>query len=108
MKTDTTKRTPGPWLRSSVNPMFIVGRDKDGLRMSICQITNSHREEAEGNASLILDACNNYERVKAERDELAAALAQITRATGANLATGNKLDNINSIARAALAKLEPK
>jgi len=73
-------------------------------------------------AAFIVDACNNYERVRAQRDELAAALSQfmtwlddgtlVRDITGDNQ-PGWSIKMIEfvrqlQLARAALAKLEDK
>lgn len=65
------------------------------------------------NAEFILEACNNYERVKADRDELAAALRKLLDRDLIYFGVDHKLTGgltKQAIvdARAALAKLEAR
>ena len=63
--------------------------------------------EAEANAAFIVEACNNYERVCAERDALAEALKDVLRiATAASHGVTGNAPRLER-ARAALAKVTP-
>lgn len=119
MKTET-KHTPTPWLVEvrnneqtgvvvSADPMHPVPICDTGIAFFLNRLAASGRsnnlnfyqsaiDQRLANAAFIVDACNNYERVKAERDELAAALGEI-----AIIGAGGE---ITAPARAALAKLE--
>ena len=86
MKTDTTKHTPVPWIRRDASKPFqheLWYEPGDGLRSLIARtftdtVCNKHQGSGLENAEFILDACNNYERVKAERDKLRSALNRAT------------------------------
>jgi len=115
MKTDTTAQQN--WLNAVNNGST-----------SLCQLFSGHDVIAEvrclNNHKLeVLDAWDNYERVKAERDELATALRSVIEWTGddhdkprrrgltiidPNGWFDRRLLMIRNAARAALAKLEAK
>jgi len=116
IKTDTTKHTPGPWnldigrtISTRSGDFFIsYGYDKYG---------NPHFKnfcELDANVHFIVEACNNYECVKAERDELAAALKEFVsaeeeyREVMSDQRFDDPLSDAYDKARAALAKLEAK
>jgi hypothetical protein len=62
--------------------------------------------QAERHANFILAACNNYERVKAERDELATALNRLTTHFEDEVISSEDVLDALYQARAALAKIE--
>lgn len=127
MKTEP-KHTPGPWTYKRTHsmspntwyvlidpngrgPIFeIGGRDITG-QIGEAKYLITDPAEIEANAAFIVEACNNYERVKAERDELAAALKRTLDALF-NETHGQKdtpwVATTKLEARAALAKLEDK
>lgn len=72
-----TKRTPGPWQYVlNVGPTKALIVEKDGS--TIFWASNEIRSSKFAtNIQFMTEACNNYERVKAERDELAAALVEV-------------------------------
>jgi len=119
MKTDTTKRTPGPWetdFTRNYNAHDVIRHN--GVIIAVLPTSITHKQgERYANAQFIIESANNYERVKAERDELAAVLktAQETICMVHCGATGPRSKNMGgkhvkvcNIARAALAKLEAK
>lgn len=114
MKTEP-KHTPVPWV---VNPPMtarvtfprmihaIQFHEVLDERNRICMMTNS-RFEDDANAAFIVEACNNYERIKAERDELAAALKTLLIDVQDYPAWKRPCYAVD-VARAALAKLDIK
>lgn len=110
MKTET-KHTPGPWKYSTnVGPTKALIVEPDGT--TIFEAFNRTNDTRFGkNIAFMIESCNNYERVKAQRDELAAALKIFAIVGGAKLDDNQiyimSADDIRR-ARAALAKLEDK
>ena len=75
MKTDTTKSTPGPWElgHEGVDPEWYIITAPGGRIIANVHVeTGNHVDEA--NCALILNACNNYERIKAENLKLRSRL----------------------------------
>lgn len=69
--------TPLPW---HVNQLD--GYSIHGIRGWIADVTAGTMnevsiEEREANAKFIVEACNNYERIKAQRDELLAVMKRV-------------------------------
>jgi hypothetical protein len=114
----TTERTPGPWVVTYFDDAVEILDGADcgvvvGV-MVIWGIAADVPDHREADAAFIFAACNNYERVCAERDEL----AKVLRAVGA-LDPSGAGDGFNEwgeatcfnqaqmLAGAALAKVQP-
>jgi len=93
--------TPTPWSPEAVKSTWLRGSQLASGPF------HSHVEQ-EANAAFIVEACNNYERLKAERDELLAALRKVVDAPNHAFATGDALFDAVEYARRAIAKAEGK
>lgn len=105
MKTETLK----PWqIGNSGNGIYNIFYTDGELRSQIAVLRpewlcDEHGGSPLSNALFITSACNNYERVLAERDELAQALTGIIKWADADCDPSRKsLEK----ARAAIAKLK--
>ena len=96
------KHTPTPWSMSWGKKRCRIEGGADGWE--IASVTDNNPRDA----AYIVEACNNYERVKAERDELLAALRKVVDAPNHAFATGDALFDAVEYARRAIAKAEAK
>jgi hypothetical protein len=102
------KHTPTPWTSTlhSDKPTYATIHTGKGER--VAEIHRTPSREAGDNLQFIVEACNNYERLKAERDELLAALRKVFDAPNHAFATGDALFDAVEYARRAIAKAEGK
>lgn len=95
-----SKRTPGPW-QVAYGKIITANTKEVGIAKMDRDEPSTMPTERDANAAYIVEACNNYERIKAERDELVAALRQIADFTNGY---GDISKIVCKIARDALAK----
>lgn len=78
-----SKKTPAPW--AVWHDEFVIAKGKNAnelLNVADCAVSNNGAADA----VFIVKACNNYERLKADRDKLAADLLTLVEiASTANL-----------------------
>ncbi len=78
-KTGNPEHTPLPWkAHSNIGKKSELGIIADAAPCIICTMSNAKAwpTEAKANAAFIVEACNHYEQVKAERDSLQDALRE--------------------------------
>lgn len=74
----TQQCTPGPWeCARNGDDWFVQDKLDCIVSTTFCYAGDMTGRSHEANAAFIVEACNNYERVCAERDEFAKALRQI-------------------------------
>lgn len=89
--------SPLPWSQHETEPEFI--RDYNGVTLIYTSAANvPERHIREGNADLICEAVNNFDRIKDENERLREALKVVSRLVEAS----SELQDIGHIARAAL------
>lgn len=89
------KHGPLPWILGAHNHQYIYGANTKLVADTTCVTSTPEQDEA--NAAFIVEACNNYEAVVKERDELKSLLQEAYNALKYNQPAISKITLLKAI-----------